>query len=133
MAFCADALNNPPHFTGDDRNHAERDAKSLFRRAATALEAMAYFPDKYSAPRMFNRQVQCRSLILRPAGGGRAPFPYYGTPLEKRHYEAPESIEATFQIPGVNQKRINVNVENRLLTMSGEPPRRARTAPARRR
>jgi HSP20 family protein len=35
-------------------------------------------------------------------------------------YEAPEAIEMTFEIPGVNQKDIKVNIENNLLTVSGE-------------
>ncbi len=35
-------------------------------------------------------------------------------------YESPEAIEMTFEIPGVNQKDIKVNIENNLLTVSGE-------------
>jgi HSP20 family protein len=35
-------------------------------------------------------------------------------------YETPEAIEMTFEIPGVNQKDIKVNIENNLLTVSGE-------------
>jgi HSP20 family protein len=35
-------------------------------------------------------------------------------------YETPETIEMTFEIPGVNQKDIKVNIENNLLTVSGE-------------
>jgi HSP20 family protein len=35
-------------------------------------------------------------------------------------YETPETIEMTFEVPGVNQKDIKVNIENNLLTVSGE-------------
>ncbi|HWQ36634.1 MAG TPA: Hsp20/alpha crystallin family protein [Blastocatellia bacterium] len=35
-------------------------------------------------------------------------------------YEAPEAIEMTFEIPGVNQQDIRVHLENNLLTVSGE-------------
>jgi len=35
-------------------------------------------------------------------------------------YETPETVEMTFEIPGVNQKDIKVNIENNLLTVSGE-------------
>jgi HSP20 family protein len=35
-------------------------------------------------------------------------------------YETPEAVEMTFEIPGVNQKDIKVNIENNLLTVSGE-------------
>jgi HSP20 family protein len=35
-------------------------------------------------------------------------------------YETSDSIEMTFEIPGVNQKEIKVNIENNLLTVSGE-------------
>jgi HSP20 family protein len=35
-------------------------------------------------------------------------------------YETQETIEMTFEIPGVNQKEIKVNIENNLLTVSGE-------------
>jgi HSP20 family protein len=35
-------------------------------------------------------------------------------------YETQETIEMTFEIPGVNQKDIKVNIENNLLTVSGE-------------
>jgi HSP20 family protein len=35
-------------------------------------------------------------------------------------YETPETLEMTFEIPGVNQKDIRVNFENNLLTVSGE-------------
>jgi HSP20 family protein len=35
-------------------------------------------------------------------------------------YEAPEAIEMTFEIPGVNKKDIKVNIENNLLTVSGK-------------
>lgn len=35
-------------------------------------------------------------------------------------YETPEVIEMTFEIPGVNQKDIRVNIENNLLMVSGE-------------
>jgi HSP20 family protein len=35
-------------------------------------------------------------------------------------YETPEAIEMTLEIPGVNQKDIKVNIENNLLTVSGE-------------
>jgi HSP20 family protein len=35
-------------------------------------------------------------------------------------YETPEAVEMTFDIPGVNQKDIKVNIENNLLTVSGE-------------
>ncbi len=35
-------------------------------------------------------------------------------------YEAPEAIEMTFEIPGVNQEDIKVHFENNLLTVTGE-------------
>jgi HSP20 family protein len=35
-------------------------------------------------------------------------------------YETPESLEMTFEIPGVDQKDIRVNFENNQLTVSGE-------------
>lgn len=35
-------------------------------------------------------------------------------------YETQDAIEMTFEIPGVNQKDIKVNIENSLLTVSGE-------------
>jgi HSP20 family protein len=35
-------------------------------------------------------------------------------------YETAEAVEMTFEIPGVNQKDIKVNIENNLLTVSGE-------------
>jgi HSP20 family protein len=35
-------------------------------------------------------------------------------------YETPEALEMTFEIPGVNQKDIRVNIENNLLMVSGE-------------
>jgi HSP20 family protein len=35
-------------------------------------------------------------------------------------YETPEAVEMTFDIPGVNQNDIKVNIENNLLTVSGE-------------
>ena len=35
-------------------------------------------------------------------------------------YETSEAVEMTFEIPGVNQKDIRVNIENNLLTVSGE-------------
>jgi len=35
-------------------------------------------------------------------------------------YETSEAVEMTFEIPGVNQKNIRVNIENNLLTVSGE-------------
>jgi HSP20 family protein len=35
-------------------------------------------------------------------------------------YETSDAVEMTFEIPGVNQKDIKVNIENNLLTVSGE-------------
>ncbi len=35
-------------------------------------------------------------------------------------YETPETIQMTFEIPGVNQQDIKVNLENNLLTVTGE-------------
>ncbi|HZS07798.1 MAG TPA: Hsp20/alpha crystallin family protein [Blastocatellia bacterium] len=35
-------------------------------------------------------------------------------------YETPEAIEMTFELPGVNQKDIHINIENNLLSVSGE-------------
>jgi len=35
-------------------------------------------------------------------------------------YETSDAVEMTFEIPGVNQKDIRVNIENNLLTVSGE-------------
>lgn len=35
-------------------------------------------------------------------------------------YEAPEAIQMTFEIPGVNQEDIKVHFENNLLTITGE-------------
>jgi HSP20 family protein len=42
----------------------------------------------------------------------------WGPPVDI--YETPEVIEMTFEIPGVNQKDIKVNIENNQLTVSGE-------------
>jgi HSP20 family protein len=35
-------------------------------------------------------------------------------------YETPEAIQMTFEVPGVNQQDIRVNMENNLLTVTGE-------------
>ncbi|HEX4947361.1 MAG TPA: Hsp20/alpha crystallin family protein [Blastocatellia bacterium] len=35
-------------------------------------------------------------------------------------YETPEAVEMTFEIPGVKQQDIKVNLENNLLTVTGE-------------
>ena len=58
----------------------------------------------------------------------RTPFPGFGDDTLTSGawasavdiYETPEAVETTFEIPGVNQKDIKVNIENNLLTVSGE-------------